>query len=86
MISDGVISSYNHRCGTVLFDLRMAFRSSWIERVIMDERVELNKRKKTKASILTFLICSGEMHFGKEVCIFFEFYSKNAEQSKVHRN
>ena len=54
IISDGLISSYKHRFGTNLFYSDITFRSSTIENLIKDKRLELDKQKKVEASLMIY--------------------------------
>ena len=54
IISDGLISSYKHRFGTNLFSSYITFRSSTIENLIIDKRLELDKQKKVEASLMIY--------------------------------
>ena len=38
-------SSYNHKFGPALFNANITFRSTWIERIVMDKRLELEEQK-----------------------------------------
>ena len=48
------MSLYTHRFGTALFTSNITFRSSIIENIIMDKRIELDKEKKIEASLLIY--------------------------------
>ena len=54
IISNKLMSSYNHRFGTALFTSNITFRSSAIENMIMDNRIELDKENKIEASLLIY--------------------------------
>ena len=54
ILSNELMSSYTHRFGTALFTSNITFRSSSIENIIMDKRIELDKEKKIEASLLIY--------------------------------
>ena len=45
ILSNELMSSYTHRFGTALFTSNITFRSSTIENIIMDKRIELDKEE-----------------------------------------
>jgi len=54
ILSHKLMSSYTHRFCTALFTSNITFRSSSIENIIMDKRIELDKEKKIEASLLIY--------------------------------
>jgi len=52
ILSNDLTSSYTF--GTALFTSNITFRSSTIENIIMDKRIELDKEKKIEASLLIY--------------------------------
>ena len=43
IISNGVLSTYKHRFGTSLFTSHRTFRSSTIENIVVDKRLEVDR-------------------------------------------
>ena len=54
LIADGLISTYNHNFGTFIFGNHIDYRSSLIESIIEPKRLELDKSKKTEASLIAY--------------------------------
>ena len=50
IISESVISSYNHKFGSFLFGTQLNFRSSVIENAILPKKLQLDLKKKMEAS------------------------------------
>ena len=48
------MASYSHKFGTFIFGNHIDYRSSWIESLIEPKRIELDKSKKTEASIIAY--------------------------------
>ena len=48
IISESVISSYNHKFGLFIFGTHLNFRSSAIENAILPKKLELDLKKKVK--------------------------------------
>ena len=51
IISTGVIASANKKYGALLFNSNRTFRSSWIERLILDKCLKMEKQKQMKKII-----------------------------------
>ena len=54
ILSNGLLSTYKHRFGTSLFTSNITFRSSTIESIIMDKRLELARQKKIEGSLMMY--------------------------------
>ena len=54
IVSDGMTNSYKHKFGTNLFANNTTFRSTRIEYLMLDKRLELDKQKKIEASLLIY--------------------------------
>jgi len=54
IISESVMSSYNHKFGSFLFGTHLNFRSSTIENAILPKKLELDLKKKMEASCLAY--------------------------------
>ena len=52
--SKELMNSYNDRFGTSLFSSNITFRSTTIEGIIMDKRLELDNEKKIEVSFLIY--------------------------------
>ena len=60
IISESVMSSYNHKFGSFLFGTHLHLRSSTIENAILPKKLELDLKKKWKLHTLhtNFLLCN----------------------------
>ena len=54
IISESVISSFNHKFGSFLFGTHRNFRSSVIENAILPKKLELDLKKKMEASQIAY--------------------------------
>jgi len=54
IVADGMSNSYKHKFGTNLFANNITFRSSRIENLVLDKRLELDKQKKIEGSLLIY--------------------------------
>ena len=52
IISESVMSSYNHKFGSFLFGTHLHFRSTFIENAIRPKKLELDLKTKIEASRL----------------------------------
>ena len=54
IISESVMSSYNHKFGSFLFGTHLHFRSTIIDNAILPKKLELDLKKKIEASRLAY--------------------------------
>ena len=54
IVADGMTESYKHKFGTHLFANNITFRSTRIEYLMLDKKLELDKQKKIEGSLLIY--------------------------------
>ena len=54
IVADGMTDSYKHKFGTSIFSNNITFRSSTIENLMLEKRLELDKQKKIEGSLLIY--------------------------------
>ena len=54
IVADGITDSYKHKFGTHLFANNITFRSTRIEYLLLDKKLELDKQKKIEGSLLIY--------------------------------
>ena len=53
-MSEGALSTYNHKYGTFIFGNHIDYRSSLIESLIEPKRKELDRSKRMEASLIAY--------------------------------
>ena len=54
LMSEGALSTYNHKYGTFIFGNHIDYRSSLIESLIEPKRKELDRSKRMEASLIAY--------------------------------
>ena len=54
ILSEGLTTTYKHKFGTSLFTSNITFRSTLIENIVLEKRLELDRQKKVEGSLLIY--------------------------------